>query len=331
MSSVFLYVFLFVIILALELLYFKLARSFNILDVPNERSSHQIPVIRGGGIIFLFASLFSFVLFHESYPWLMGGIIVVSVISFLDDINPSPALLRISAQVIAIALLFQEVSFFEWQWWLVAVAMIVFIGTLNAFNFMDGINGISGINAFLNLISFGFIHFFITPLNNIALLYTTLLAVIIFLWFNFRTKAICFAGDIGSILLAYIQIFYLMELILATQNILWVLMFLVFGIDTVITIIHRLLKRENIFKAHRSHLYQFLANELNWPHRSVAMLYGTIQLLVNVTLIISYQKSSVLAPFIITAFLAVVYLASRYKVLRTLKNNSDSKLKIQNS
>ena len=325
MNSVFLYILLFFIILALEFVYFNLARRFSILDVPNERSSHQVPVIRGGGVIFLFASLFSFALFRESFPWLLGGIIIVALISFLDDIKPTPALLRITAQAIAMMLLFQEITLFQWQWWLIILGMIFFVGVLNAFNFMDGINGITGIHALINLISFGYIHFLISPLNNITLLYATLLATVIFLWFNFRTKAVCFAGDIGSILLAYIQIFFLMELILATQNIIWILMFLVFGVDTVITIIHRLMKGKNIFKAHRSHLYQFLANELNWSHRSVALLYGMVQLLVNVILIISYEKSSMVAPLITTSFITTVYLLSRYRSLKILRNNPSNR------
>lgn len=320
MNSVFLYILLFLIILALELVYFNLARRFSILDVPNERSSHQVPVIRGGGVIFLFASLFSFALFRESFPWLLGGITIVSLISFLDDIKPTPALLRITAQTIAMMLLFQEITLFEWQWWLIILGMIFFVGVLNAFNFMDGINGITGIHALINLISLGYIHFCITSLNNIMLLYATLLATVIFLWFNFRTKAFCFAGDVGSILLAYIQIFFLLELILATRNMLWILMFLVFGVDTVITILHRLMKGENIFKAHRSHLYQYLANELNWSHKSVALLYGMVQLLVNVILIISYQKSSMVAPLIITTFLIAAYLIIRYRVLKMFED-----------
>jgi len=106
--------------------------------------------------------------------------------------------------------------------------------------------------------------------------------VIVFVFFNFRRKAICFAGDVGSVGIAFIIIFLIAQLITTSGDITYLFLFLVYGLDTITTIIFRLFRGENIFEAHRSHFYQFLANEKKIPHQYVALMYGIIQLLINV-------------------------------------------------
>ncbi|MFZ2904636.1 MAG: UDP-GlcNAc--UDP-phosphate GlcNAc-1-phosphate transferase [Cyclobacteriaceae bacterium] len=307
-----------VVILA-ELIYFNLARHYNIIDRPNERSSHHTPIIRGGGIIFIIGVWFWFFNTDQLLSFFVAGATLVALISLADDIKPRPAWIRFIIHFIAILLLFYQVQLYNWHWSLILLAGIVCIGTLNAFNFMDGINGITGIYAMVNLITFLILDKQVFDFTDSSLIIVILIANSVFLFFNFRKQARCFAGDVGSVTLAFTQIFFLLQIILATDSLLWVLLFFVFGIDSVITIIYRLKKKENIFKAHRTHLYQFLANELQWDHRLVALLYGLIQLFFNLLLIYFLTRGLFLMPLFGAVIISVLYITVREIVIRKIK------------
>jgi len=193
------------------------------------------------------------------------------------------------------------------------LALIICIGALNAFNFMDGINGMTGLYALVNLSFFYEIHQ-IMPFSDPMLLDTLMVSLIVFLFFNFRVRAVCFAGDVGSVTIALMQIFLLLQLIIATDNFLWVMMFLVYGIDSVVTILYRLKRGENIFKPHRTHLYQYLANEMGWPHPWVSLVYALLQGVLNIVLIYSYGVSSQLIPMVAATVFLMVYLGVRIKI-----------------
>lgn len=318
------YIVLVVILFLLELFYFRLARKFNIIDKPNNRSSHVTPTIRGGGIIFFIASLIWFVYQDFQWPWMMVGLTFVTVISFLDDLKPRPALLRFVMHVAAVLLIFYQVPLFDWSWWLIALALIVCIGALSAFNFMDGINGITGIYALITLITFAYINIYLIDFTDQNLIYFMILSVLVFLFFNFRTKAICFAGDVGSITLALVQIFLLLQLIHTTDNLYWVLIFLVFGLDSVITIVYRLRRKENIFKAHRTHLYQYLSNEWGISHMIVSGIYGVLQLIINVVLISSLSSDSYITIYILIPAVVLLYMVSRAITVGKITNLQNS-------
>lgn len=311
-----------VLLLMAEILYFKIAERFSIIDKPNNRSSHTGLVIRGGGVIFYISLLLWCLVFNLSWSYFVIGATLVAVISFIDDIRPQRAGIRFLVHLTAILLLFYDAGMFSWSVGLLVVAGIISIGALNAFNFMDGINGITGVYALVNLLTFGWIQYAVIPFTDFNLVIILLISVLIFLFFNFRKKARCFAGDVGSVTLAFIQIFLLMQLLVATDNFLWVIVFLVFGIDSVITIICRLKRRENIFKAHRTHLYQYLSNELGYSHRHVALLYGAVQLILNVILICSYQHGQAVLPVSIAVMMLLVYVVIRYKVIRKVQEKS---------
>ncbi len=144
-----------------ELSYFKVADTFNIIDNPNNRSSHRTPTIRGGGIIFVAAVLIWFVYLDFKWPLFVAGILLVAVISFLDDLKPRSALLRFFVHALGVLLMFYQVALFDWQWWLIAMALVVCVGALSAFNFMDGINGITGVYALVTLGTFAWINFYV--------------------------------------------------------------------------------------------------------------------------------------------------------------------------
>jgi len=308
---------------ACELVYFQIARKFSIIDIPNSRSSHTGLVIRGGGIVFYVALVAWFIQSYFSWPYFMVGATSVAIISFADDITPQRARLRFLIHAFAVACLFYDAGVYAWSWALVLLAAIICIGALNAFNFMDGINGITGVYAGVNLVCFGWIQYELIPFSSLKLIGWSLVAVVVFLFFNFRAKAKCFAGDSGSVTMAFIQIFLLVQIIVATQNFWWVLFFWVYGIDSVVTILHRLLKHENIFKPHRTHLYQYLCNELRWPHRGVAGLYGITQLVINAILIVGFVHEQIMLAAVSALVVLIVYLIIRLYVVKQVSLNSE--------
>src|SRR5688572_1436895 len=224
------------ILVAAELVYFRLADRYSIIDKPNQRSSHTKPTIRGGGIIFIIGLWLLFVYLSFPWPYFIGGVSIVAAISFADDIQAQSSWLRFLIHLTAILLLFYQVQLYDWPWLLVLVAGVVCIGTLNAFNFMDGINGITGIYAFVNLGTFLLLDSTVVDFTDTTVLIGLLVANAIFLFFNFRKQARCFAGDVGSVTLSFVQIFFLLQLVKTTDSLFWVLLFFVFGIDSVITI-----------------------------------------------------------------------------------------------
>ena len=133
-----------VILLALEMVYFKIADQCNIIDKPNERSSHSTIVLRGGGIIFLIGVWVWSAFFGFQYPWFLVGLTLVAGVSFVDDIHSLPDSVRLVAQFTAAAMAFYQLGILHWSmWWIILLALIVYVGATNVINFMDGINGIT--------------------------------------------------------------------------------------------------------------------------------------------------------------------------------------------
>lgn len=320
MSAVFYFVIVGLLLIGVELIYFRLASRFGIVDHPNDRSSHSNPAIRGGGIVFFISLLIWFTSHDFGWPWFIAGASLIAVISFLDDILSLNPLLRFLVQLSAVLLMFYQLCPLAWPIYLIVLALIVCIGALNAFNFMDGINGITGVYALVTLFTFGFIQQQIVSFTDISLVGVVVLSVLVFLFFNFRQQARCFAGDIGSITIAVILIFFLLQLIQVTGNFLWPLLFLVYGTDSIITIIYRLKRKENIFKPHRTHLFQYLSNELKWSHRSVSVVYGSVQLVINCVLVNTLARQQYLLPLVLSGLFIVVYLVAREIVLSKISS-----------
>ena len=299
MDSMVPYISIAVILVIAELFYFRIADKCNIIDKPNERSSHTRIVLRGGGIIFTIALWIWSVWSGFPYPWMLAGVTLAAGISFVDDIHSLPDSLRLVVQFTAMFLVLQEVgvlfggasSVYGVGDWLVRVlivlaALIVAVGGTNIFNFMDGINGITGGYALAMLIPLylknealsvkcgeGFV--------DGSLLIVMMLSALVFCFFNFRTKAKCFAGDVGSIGMALIMVFCLGRLMYVTGDITWIVFFLLYGVDGVLTICHRIMLHENLGQAHRKHAYQLMANELKMSHVTVSLIYMVLQLVIS--------------------------------------------------
>ena len=275
----------YLIILALlfvaELVYFRIADRFNIIDKPNQRSSHTKIVLRGGGVIFTIALWIWSVVFGFPYPWLLAGVTLAAGISFIDDIHSLPDSLRLVVQFASMFLIFQEVGLLQWDmWYFVIAALIVCVGATNIYNFMDGINGITGGYSLAVLISLILLNMRYDFMEE-SLLIVIGLSLLVFCFFNFRKKAKCFAGDVGSIGIALLLLFCIGRLVLVTGDVTWLLLLLVYGVDGCLTIIHRIMLHENLGQAHRKHAYQLMANELHIPHVVVSTIYMVLQLVVS--------------------------------------------------
>ena len=320
------------LLIVVELVYFRIADKYNIIDKPNERSSHSTIVLRGGGIIFAISMLVWYLWFMvndagcmvEYLPFL-GGLLMVAGVSFVDDIHSLPDSLRMVVQIVSILLMFWSIGLFDafgsWIWNVVVILVALFfcVGATNIINFMDGVNGITAAYALAMLVPIAIVNnqSGIGELENGAFiepsyLVVAIIGVLVFSIFNFRPKgkAKCFAGDVGSIGIAFIIMFALGKLMLATLDVTYIVFFLVYGIDGSMTIFHRIKLHENLGQAHRKHAYQLMANELKMSHVTVSLLYMAMQLAVSLGFIY-LCPNTVLAHWIYligaAAVLAVAY------------------------
>lgn len=291
------YLIILAILVVLELLYFKIADKFNIIDKPNERSSHSTIVLRGGGVLFPLSMLVWVGLQGVHGDWgvvvdylpFLCGLILISGVSFWDDVHSLPDSVRLVAQFTAMALMFWNLNIMHWDmWWIVLIALVVFVGATNVINFMDGINGITAGYSFAVLLPLFLLNnkgdeqFILNSLLGVAIL-----AVLVFSFFNFRPrgKAKCFAGDVGSVGIAFIMLFAIGKLILQTNDLTWLAFLLVYGVDGCCTIIHRIMLHENLGEAHRKHAYQLMANELGMSHVVVSLIYMGLQLAISLIMV----------------------------------------------
>jgi UDP-N-acetylmuramyl pentapeptide phosphotransferase/UDP-N-acetylglucosamine-1-phosphate transferase len=268
------------------LAYFKIADRYNIIDKPNQRSSHKTITIRGGGVVFPLSMILYAIFFHQTPAALLAGMLMISLVSFWDDISSLPNKVRLLVHLLSVSgLLWAVQAFGSWPVWLIIIAYILIIGTINAYNFMDGINGITGVYSLVVLCSLWYLNTQQAAFTDSNFIICPVVACLVFLFFNFRKKAKCFAGDVGSVSIAFWIIAILIMAVIQTQELKYLLFLSVYGVDAVLTILHRLLLKQNIFEAHRLHFYQILANERKVPHLTVAVAYGVVQLLSNAVIL----------------------------------------------
>ena len=294
------YIIIAVVLLAAELLYFKIADKFNIIDKPNERSSHSTIVLRGGGIIFSLSMVVWAILMVvqgnaiAQYLPFLCGLVLICGISFWDDVKSLPDSVRLMAQFVAMALMFWSMFGFQnsgfvvldWYWRVavIIVALIVCVGASNIINFMDGINGITGAYAMASLIPLYILNNGVNGgfVDN-SFIITMMLADVVFCYFNFRPrgKAKCFAGDVGSLGVAFILLFLIGCKVMQRGDITYLVFLVVYGVDGVLTICHRIMLHENLGQAHRKHAFQLMANELKMSHITVSLIYACLQLSIS--------------------------------------------------
>ena len=275
------------ILVVAELAYFKIADHFNIIDKPNLRSSHTKIVLRGGGIIFLIGAWVWTAFFGFQYPWFLVAVTLAAGVSFIDDIHSLPDSVRLLVQFVAMGLMFYQLDMIHANlWWAVLLALIVCVGATNIYNFMDGINGITAGYSLAVLIPL-LLRNCSGEFVESSLIVVTILSVLVFSYFNFRpkNKAKCFAGDVGSVGIAFILLFLIGCLIMKTGDITWLIFLLVYGVDGCCTIVHRIMLHEHLGEAHRKHAYQLMANELGMSHVTVSLIYMALQLVISLVMV----------------------------------------------
>ena len=288
-------------------MYFRIADHFNIIDKPNERSSHTRIVLRGGGIIFVIGLWIWSAFFGFQYPWLLAAVTLVAAVSFIDDIHSLPDSLRLVAQFIAMGLMFWQLDMIHPSlWWAVILALIVCVGATNIYNFMDGINGITAAYSLAILIPLVLLNGK-AEFTSQSLIFVTTLSVLVFSIFNFRpkNKAKCFAGDVGSVSIAFILLFLIGCKVMQSGDITWLIFMVVYGVDGVCTIIHRIMLHEHLGEAHRKHVFQLMANELKMGHVEVSLVYMFLQLVISLVMVYLIPDT-VLAHWIYLAAVIVV-------------------------
>jgi UDP-N-acetylmuramyl pentapeptide phosphotransferase/UDP-N-acetylglucosamine-1-phosphate transferase len=282
------YIFTLIILFVLELLYLKIADKFNIIDKPNERSSHTKVTIRGAGIIFYVASAMYFVNHDYEYPWFFLGLTLLTYISFLDDIRGVHPNWRLTIHLTSVLLMVYEFGIFNFPWYYLILAFVFTIGVINAYNFMDGINGMT---ACCTLVMGGLLFYVNTKINYIEqdFLIYTLLGVVVFGFFNFRKKAACFAGDVGPAVLSFMLLFALGKLILKTGDFTYILFLAVYGIEIGWSVARRVYQGYHIFEPHRTFLLHMLSNEVGFNSLLVSLGYGLAQLILGASVIYIVQ------------------------------------------
>ena len=303
------YILIIICLFTAELIYFRIADKHNIIDKPNERSSHTQITLRGGGIIFWIAAIL-YVIFNFSTNSLffLAGITLIALVSFWDDVSSLNQKVRLLAHLLSMTLAFCYVEIFgQYPWWMILIGYIVFIGIVNAYNFMDGINGITGLYTLAVLLPLMYINYFVHPFVDNDFLRYPFLAAVVFLFFNFRKKAKCFAGDVGSVSIAFWIVTLILMLIIKTNNLIWIGFLFIYGLDTVLTILHRIYLKQNIMEAHRLHFYQILANEKGKSHLMISLIYFIAQLICSALIIFLYPIMGWWIAIIIFVTLVLVY------------------------
>lgn len=281
------YILIAILLFAAELIYLPIARKYRIGDKVTQRSSHKTYRITGGGFIFWLGAVIFAAIYHQSLPptfyYMLIGATLLAVVSFTDDmIDLSPGL-RLFVQTLVVGVIFSQFLATD-NFDIFLIALICGVGLINAFNFMDGINGMMST---YSLVTLGTLIYSYSKLPEMPcapkpFMITLMISVAIFSIFNFRKKAVCFAGDVGSIVMGFFITYLMVQLIIFTADASYLVFLMVYAVDTVYTIFQRLFMGENILMPHRHHLYQIMTNKWGKSHCLTSIAYAGVQLAINI-------------------------------------------------
>ena len=271
------YIAIFLLFFSIEYVYVLLARKLRIIDVPHHQSSHRGVIVRGGGLLFFFAFFLWSIFADIPYVWALLGLSILAGISFWDDVHDVSPRVRLVCQFVAIILMLYQSPLFMQPKHVVVLLAIACVGMVNIYNFMDGINGMTGGYSLVVSFALLWMNEYEVKFVDHDLLIFVIMAIVVFCIFNFRKRAKCFAGDVGSLAIGFILVFLVLELALKAKSMSWMIFFAVYGVDGGMTILHRILLRENLMKPHKKHAYQIMANELKIPHLVVSGIYMALQ------------------------------------------------------
>lgn len=290
-------------LLAFEIAYLLIAKKLGIVDIPHHQSSHTGAIIRGGGIVFYVAYLLWFIFSGYQYPMIFTGLTIMAVTSFADDVHSISPKLRLVLQFAAMIVMLYETHVFNLPLQPLLLLSVACVGAINIYNFMDGINGITGGYSLVVLLSLLYVNnYYLEFIDNDLLIYI-IMADVIFCLFNFRRKAVCFAGDVGSLSIGFIIIFLLLKLMFRGGHMHWIAFVSVYMVDGGLTILHRVMLKENLLKPHKKHAYQIMANELKMPHLKVSGIYMGLQAICCIWFILAPDNTTMILQFGLLAFL----------------------------
>lgn len=307
-----------VIIIIFALVYIKIAEYFNILDRPNHRSSHTEPIIRGAGVLFFIAAILFFALNGWQFSYFFIGLTLIAVISYVDDLVTLSSKIRLVFQFAAIGLsVYQLVLLTNLPILYIPLLLIVGVGFINTFNFMDGINGITGLYALVAFLGLYIINYFENIIDERFIIFM-IISILIFGYFNFRRKARFFCGDVGSISLAIILFFIIALFSFQLKSPLFILLMGVYLADAILTIFYRKYLGENITEAHRHHIYQKLTDLKKFPHLKTSLFYALLQAAILFIIYFTYKQSIVFQfiVFIAISSLLILFYIFLFKWLK---------------
>lgn len=291
-----------------------------IVDIPNDRSSHSTPTPRGGGIVIAAVTVIAYVagsaIFHFplSYGYLIGVLLIV-IISSLDDLYSVPVLWRFLVHGIAAGALIYENGYFTAVYVPyyaqnidlgaigVALSFIWIVWLINSYNFMDGIDGIAGIQAVVAGLGWTVVALLADIPAVILISGAVMSSSAAFLLHNWQPARI-FMGDAGSAFLGYtfasIPLIFLHQLKNESGLVplIAVLFVWLFVFDSIFTLFKRMLNGEKVWQAHRQHIYQKLVIS-GLSHQQVSLLFGLLAFVIMV------PSVSVLSGSVRLEFLAI--------------------------
>jgi Fuc2NAc and GlcNAc transferase len=332
---------LFIISFLLTFFVKEIVRKKGFLDKPNNRSAHKIPTPTLGGIAIVLSFLLGIcTMFYAAtipndlfIPIILGGGLL-AIISLFDDIQPIAVKYRITLHILVAVLTVYWLNpnlFFEWfdyhlgfGYFSAILSVIIIIIAINTVNFMDGIDGLVSLEVIFVAST---ITLLLMQQNNIveARYFALLVAIMLgFLFWNFSPAKI-FMGDVGSIFLGFL-LAVLMIVTINNKDIsmwTWLILLAVFWVDVVFVLIVRLLTKQKIFKAHKTHCYQkvtqFFEMKKNrtFAHRTTVVLITLINILwlFPLAIVSQYYENYGLWLLIISC-LPLLFLAFRFKAGR---------------
>lgn len=314
--------------------YFLIARKLQFIDQPNGRSSHINSTITGSGIVFSVSLIaLHYILGFELSIGFIAGLSLAVIVSFADDMIFIKHSHRFIVQLVAVSLLVLsipslDISHFIDKFPIMIGAIIFGVFVLNGLNFMDGINGMLGLGSLIILLSLAYLNLNIYNSNGASItfikqeaIYSLIVTNIVFLFLNLRAKAKAFMGDAGSIGIGFAILYMVYMLIAQTGNISYLLLFSVYGIDSGLTVIYKLILKENVFVPHRDFLFKKLVHIGKYGHVRVSVIYASVQLLVNSFIIFIPIKASIFNQiallFLVIAVLTAVFIRTRNRYTKT--------------
>lgn len=316
-----------------------LVRRLRIFDIPNERSSHSFPIPKGGGLAIVVGFLLGVSLIQiignivplrtQYFRGFLFSLFLIASVSFYDDIRHRGFRAKLGVQLVSILIAMaagNTIDLVHLAWFgevqslilLYPLTLIWLLGLTNAYNFMDGLDGIAASTAVVASVFFSYIAF--QEGSHFAYLVSLALgaATLGFLVFNWPPAKI-FMGDVGSAFLGFA--FATLAIIAARYDLghtsLFVMPLLLFHFifDSLFTLIRRLMNGDNVFQGHRTHLYQLL-NRLGCSHKAVTLIYAGLAVLQGFAAmwmvgITGEQRLVMFLPFTACYFVAGVWILAR--------------------